>query len=141
MEESSRCILAIVGSRDWEDFQLLWDTVNKFRKSHDVKYIVSGGCKTGADLMAEYYANWHRIPLKVFYPDDKIGNDSKFAIRNKQIADCCSHLIAFSIERSDGKLTVGTQMTVGFAYNIGRRVFSVYPSGKINRFPVIRRDS
>jgi|SRR5271156_4306867 len=111
-------ILGIVGYRNFTDYEFLSQQVNEFLAEHGkVTQIISGGCQ-GADTLAEQYATEHGIPFKVFLPDDRIKNNSKFAKRDKEIAQECTHLLAFPSTK--GK---GAQLTINFAKELKRVVF------------------
>jgi predicted Rossmann fold nucleotide-binding protein DprA/Smf involved in DNA uptake len=110
--------LAIVGYRNYVDyaaFSLTVDSIILALGKPDE--IISGGC-TGADRMAERYAKEHGITMTVLKPDERIKNNSRFAIRDKEIAKQCTHMIAFP-----SKLGKGTQLTIGFAEKQKRTVF------------------
>ena len=47
--------LAIVGSRTFNDYELLKDEVDKLLKKYNITEIVTGGAR-GADTLAEQYA-------------------------------------------------------------------------------------
>lgn len=55
--------LAIVGSREFGNYRLLCDEVDKIRAVHTISAIVSGGAK-GADTLAKWYA---RLLESTFY--------------------------------------------------------------------------
>ena len=110
-------ILAVVGYRRFNDYKLFTQKVDEFILKHGkVAKIISGGC-SGADTMAEQYAKEHGMPFQAFLPDDRIKNNSKFAKRDKEIAQECTHLLAFPSTK--GK---GTQLTIGFAKELGKEV-------------------
>ena len=60
--------LAIVGSRDFTNYDLLYSEVAKIQETQKIDLIVSGGA-TGADTLAKKYAAKNRIPLMEFLPD------------------------------------------------------------------------
>ena len=83
--------LAVIGGRDFEDYDLLKKNLDEIKNIH---CIVSGGAK-GADLLAEMYASSHDLPVKIFPANwDKYGKKAGFK-RNKQIVEECDYLIAF----------------------------------------------
>ena len=55
---------SVIGSREFEDYDLLEKTLDK----HFIYQIVSGGAK-GADTLAARYANENNIPLIEFIPN------------------------------------------------------------------------
>ncbi len=107
--------LAIVGSRTFTEYQCLYEAVNSLSECH-IEEIISGGAR-GTDSLAERYARENGIPVKVFRPDwDGQGKSAGF-IRNKQIIDACTHVIAFW----DGK-SKGTEHSIRLAEKQGKPV-------------------
>jgi len=53
--------LAIVGSRTFENYDLVCAEVAKIQETQNVDLIVSGGAK-GADTLAKKFAALHKIP-------------------------------------------------------------------------------
>ena len=54
--------LAIVGSREFENYDLLCAEVAKIQETQNIELIVSGGAK-GADTLAKKFAAINHIPL------------------------------------------------------------------------------
>lgn len=88
--------IAIVGSRKFNDYELLKNVV----KDYIVKYncvnitIVSGGAK-GADTLAEHFAKEFDFEMKIFHPDwEQLGRDACSA-RNTQIVTFSDIVFAF----------------------------------------------
>ena len=72
--------VAVIGSRSFNDYERLKDTLSKI----DVSLLVSGGAN-GADKLGEQYANENNIPTKIFLPDwEKHGKAAGF-LRNTDI--------------------------------------------------------
>ena len=96
--------LIVAGGRDFDDDYLMSDVLGQFYNQHcdeDVT-LISGGAR-GADKMAESFARspfgW---PIKQFIPDwDTLGKSAGY-IRNQQMADNATHLIAFWDGKSKG---------------------------------------
>ena len=104
--------LAIVGGRDFDDF----DRLEKWANEFDATEIVSGGAK-GADTLAETYAKKHGIKMTV-YPakwDDmsapcRVKRNSRGEMynalagmnRNTTIVDNCDAIIIFWNGKSSG---------------------------------------
>jgi len=89
--------LAVVGSRDYEDYEYLKQVLDK----HQPKAIISGGCPTGADFLADKYAKERGLSILIHYPDWKLGKSAGFK-RNTKIVNSCEELVAFWIHRSPG---------------------------------------
>lgn len=60
--------LAVIGSRGFEDFDLLVKILDSMRLKTQFDTIVSGGAR-GIDSMAEYYTEVNDIPTEI-YPAD-----------------------------------------------------------------------
>ena len=69
--------LAIVGSRTFNDYNMVVKVLSQLRHDYDYNYIeiVSGGAK-GADAFGERYANENSIKLSVFPADWKKWGDT-----------------------------------------------------------------
>jgi len=98
--------IAVIGSRDFEDYSVLSFILNKLFSKYEYIKIISGGAR-GADKLAEKYAKEHNIPIKVFKPewnDKETGEFIKGAgfIRNKEIWDNSDLGIAFWNGKSKG---------------------------------------
>jgi hypothetical protein len=91
---------AIVGSRTFNDYNKLKDTLNLLK---DLDVIISGGAK-GADSLAQQYAIAFGIQLIEYLPDWKKYGRAAGHIRNKDIVDNCDKLIAFWDGKSKGTL-------------------------------------
>ena len=93
--------LAIVGSRSFNNYNLLKDTINKY---DNIKLIISGGA-IGADKLAEQYAKEYNIETKIYLPDwNKYGKKAG-PIRNELIIKDCDIVIAFWDGESRGTLS------------------------------------
>jgi hypothetical protein len=92
--------LAIIGSRNFNDYDLL---IEKVGKIENIEAIISGGA-SGADALAQQYAKDNGLPILIYYPDwDGIGRAAGF-IRNQQIVNKCDELIAFVVNESKGSM-------------------------------------
>ena len=112
--------LAIIGSRDFNDYDTLVDFLWRYKDSENIDSIISGGAK-GADLLGKKYAKDIGFYYVEFLPDwDKYGKAAGF-IRNQQIVDACDEVIAFW----DGK-SKGTQDTINKAKKAKKPTFIVY---------------
>ena len=111
--------IIIAGSRSCpEDSAILKDKINKILLHIDCydTEIVSGTCK-GADILGENYAKDNKLPIKQFPADwDKHGNKAGY-IRNKEMAEYATHLIALW----DGE-SKGTKMMIDLAKRNGLKV-------------------
>lgn len=70
--------LAIIGSRDFEDYELCKNTILKNCNINEITEIVSGGAK-GADSLGEKFAKENNIKLTLFLPNwQKFGKERDF---------------------------------------------------------------
>lgn len=106
--------LIIAGGRDFADYALLKQECSRLLsdKSQAVE-IVSGKAK-GADALGEQYSKEHHFPVKAFYPDWKTFGRAAGPIRNQEMANYATHLIAFW----DGK-SRGTKSMINLAAKQG----------------------
>ena len=93
--------LAIVGSRDFEDYDLLCAEVEKIKQTQAIELIVSGGAK-GADTLAKQYAAMNHIPLMEFKPDYKQFGHNAPVQRNALIVENSDWVLAFVAPTSKG---------------------------------------
>lgn len=75
--------LLIVGSRSFDDFDLLVRKCDALLVNHSEVCVVSGGAR-GADALAEKYASLRGFDLRVFPADWSLGRSAGF-IRNQEM--------------------------------------------------------
>ena len=101
--------LAIVGSRTLEDFDLMVKHINIFleqikslsKEDITIENIISGGAN-GTDSLAERYAKENKINMIVYKPNwQKYGNAAG-PMRNTDIVDRATHVIAFPSKKGKG---------------------------------------
>lgn len=108
--------LAIIGSRTFTDFELMEKEILRLYQLDQITEIVSGGA-TGADTLAEMFAQKYNIPTSINRPDwAKYGKRAGY-IRNKEIVDQADQVIAFW----DG-VSRGTKITIDLANRANKRV-------------------
>lgn len=98
--------LAIVGSRNYEDYTEFKNVIAKTLKKWnvtiaDIEKIISGGAK-GADSLADKFAKENDIPITNFYPDWKAFGKAAGVMRNTDIVNECTHIIAFPSRDGSG---------------------------------------
>lgn len=96
--------LAVIGSRDFSDYEILKNRLDLFRRFKIIDEIVSGGAY-GADKLAEKYAKDNNIPIKIFLPNWNKHGRVAGPIRNRQIIEYCDSMIAFWDCKSKGTLS------------------------------------
>jgi predicted Rossmann fold nucleotide-binding protein DprA/Smf involved in DNA uptake len=95
--------MAVVGSRSFDDQELLERTLDDQCRAVHIDKIVSGGAR-GADALAEIWADRCGIQTQIFLPDwDRHGRSAGF-IRNRLIVENCDELVAFWDGKSRGTL-------------------------------------
>jgi len=94
--------LAVIGGRNFSDFELLSKEIDKLREKYTIEKIISGGA-IGADMLGEMYALDHNIPTLIFEPDWSKGKGAGI-MRNKDIIDASNYVIAFWDGESKGTL-------------------------------------
>ena len=95
--------LGIVGSRDFDDEEFIFETI-KLYGIKNIDLIVSGGCK-GPDLIAEKFAKENNIGTLIFKPDWKKYGRAAGPIRNKSIIENSDELLVFWDGKSKGTLS------------------------------------
>lgn len=103
--------LAVIGSRDFNDYILLSMELDIIVQQNNINTIISGGAR-GADYLAKEYAINNNLMYKEFPADwNKFGSSAGF-IRNKDIVDDCNYLVAFWDNKSKG-----TKHSIELAYH------------------------
>lgn len=113
--------IAIVGGRDFNDYEMLKKELGKFIDENEVSLnsIVSGGAK-GADTLAEKFAAEMGVEMIIFKPDfEKFGRVAALA-RNTQIVECADTVFAFW----DGK-SKGTHDSIRKTENLGKTLLII----------------
>ncbi len=108
--------LAIVGSRNFNDYELMSEFILSRFDLSEVDAIVSGGAK-GADSLAVRFAQEHNIELIVKKAKwDKYGRAAG-PIRNKLIIQEADAVAAFPSSSSKG-----TRNSIELAHSMGKRI-------------------
>ena len=117
--------IVIAGSRGFEDYALLEQTLEHILdKQIEPVELVSGHAK-GADLLAERYAKENKLPIHIIKPDWKTYGRSAGPIRNRQMLDYAKEesplVVAFWDGQSKGtRNTIETARSLGIAIEIVR---------------------
>lgn len=110
--------IAIIGSRDFKNKQLMNEQMQVLREQYDISLIISGGAK-GADTMGVQWANKNDIATLVFMPDFK-KHKRAYHYRNRRIVREADIVVAFW----NGSST-GTKYTIDFARTLEKEVLIV----------------
>ena len=86
--------VAIVGSREFDNYLFFKNEVDKILLNINVREIISGGAR-GVDTLAIKYAREREIPYRVFYPQWETLGKKAGIIRNIDIVDSSDLCIAF----------------------------------------------
>jgi len=112
--------LGVVGSRDFNDYDLLKKYLDKIHSIEPIKCIVSGGAK-GADSLSEKWAGDNNVSKIIFYPEwNKYGKRAGF-LRNVTIVDTSDKVIAFWSGNSKG-----TKHSIDLCKKKGKKCKIVY---------------
>lgn len=98
---SCQMILAIVGARDFNDYAKFKRIVLTACDMGMPVEITSGGA-TGVDSMARSFAQEHNIPIKEFLPDWTGSGKNAGLLRNTDIINYATHVIALPSVNSRG---------------------------------------
>jgi hypothetical protein len=106
--------VAVVGSRNYNNRDEIFKYLDS--KIDKIGHLVSGGCPSGADNIAQIFAKERGLSITIHYPNwDKDGKGAGF-IRNKKIVEDCQILIAFTTGSK------GTQNSIDLATKLGKKV-------------------
>lgn len=111
--------LAVIGSRNYNDYETLCLSIGELLKTKKIDTIVSGGA-TGADALAKLYAEAHGIDFVEFLPDWATYGRAAGPIRNKQIIEYCDEVLAFWNGESKG-----TKSAINLAKKADKKVHIV----------------
>lgn len=92
--------IGIIGSRTFDEYELLKICILKMFQPSDIEYIVSGGAN-GADRLGEKFAKEFNIPTKIFIADWSKGKSAGFQ-RNVNIIKNSNFIFAFWDGESKG---------------------------------------
>lgn len=111
--------IAIVGSREWNDYILFKAYINKFRENIQIDMIISGGAR-GVDFMAYQYAVENGITFVCHPPIPEDGYPTKFFRRNLRIVEHSECVIAFPKGKSPG-----TRHSIKLAKKLGKELYVI----------------
>ena len=93
--------LAIIGTRDFNNYNLMKNTILQNYNLNEIDYIISGGAQ-GADYLAEMLASEFNIKIKIFKPDWKTFGRAAGPLRNIDIIKNSDFVVAFWDGKSRG---------------------------------------
>jgi len=125
--------LAVVGSRNFNDYPLMKKYLDKIHSIEPITLIVSGGA-LGADTYAECWAEDNKVNRKIFKPEwNKYGKKAGF-LRNVTIIENSNKVIAFW----DGK-SRGTKHSIDLAKKQDKKCKIVYTDKKYIRAKKLKK--
>ena len=104
MEDRPIYKIIIAGGRDFMDYKLLKEKVNKILQEKKVthKIVIISGCARGADTLGLRYASENAFDVEKYPADwDKYGKKAGY-VRNVEMAENANALIAFWDGKSKG---------------------------------------
>ncbi|MGL5711555.1 MAG: DUF2493 domain-containing protein [Paraclostridium sp.] len=110
--------ILVSGGRDFKDKLLLEKTLSAAFNPSDI--LITGGA-TGADKLAENFANKNNIEAKIFYPQYKIWGKIAPLMRNSEMIKECDEVIAFWDRKSRG-----TKYTIENSIKNNKKVNIIY---------------
>jgi len=95
--------IAIVGGRDFSDYNLLSKVLDEFKEnqSNQITTMISGGAK-GADTLGKQWAEENNIQTLIFKAEWQIYGRGAGPIRNKKIIENADFVLAFWDGKSRG---------------------------------------
>ncbi len=97
--------IGIVGSRQFNDYVSFEKCVFKILSNWNINFknitIISGGAQ-GADTLAEIFAKKYNISMTIYKPDWKKYGKGAGIMRNTDIINECTHVIAFPSRTGKG---------------------------------------
>lgn len=112
--------IAIVGGRDFNDYELLKNTFNKYIENKNFMVSIVSGGAAGADILADKYAKDLGVEIIVFRPDfKKFGRLAALQI-NTEIIEKSDIVFAFW----DGK-SRGTHDSIKKAQNREKKLYII----------------
>lgn len=111
--------VAIVGSRDWNNYNLFKSYIDKFREYIQIDMIISGGAR-GVDSMSYEYAVEKGITFVCHPPKPEEGYPNKFFRRNVRIINQAECVIAFPKGKSSG-----TRHSISLAKRLNKELYVI----------------
>ena len=109
--------IAIVGGRDFNDFNLLNETISAYIKENN---IIQPEFISGADSLGEKYAVENQFPITIFKPDWKTFHKAAGIIRNKTIIENSEIVFAFW-----NNVSKGTKNSIDIAKKLNKKLIII----------------
>ena len=124
-------ILAVVGSRDFSNKELVLSYLKEMQSALDNLSFVSGGAK-GVDSWCKEFADTNSLICEEILPDWKTHGKAAGMIRNTEIIDKCDVCLAFWNGKSKGTLN-----SIQKALKQNKLTFVVSEDGKVEKHAVV----
>jgi predicted Rossmann fold nucleotide-binding protein DprA/Smf involved in DNA uptake len=111
--------VAVVGSREWSDWNLFKKYMDAFREHIQMDMIISGGA-AGVDNMAYWYAIEKGITFVCHPPIPEDGFPRAYLRRNLKIVEQAECIIAFPKGKSSG-----TRHSISLADRLSKKLYVV----------------
>lgn len=103
MTDVNHCRLVIFGSRQLSPTaQDIWSGLDELGISWKTNIVVGSGMCSGPDMIGKRWAKSINLPIKEFPADWRMSGYAAGPIRNKKMAEWCTHAIGFWDEVSRG---------------------------------------
>lgn len=119
-QQAKKYRLAVIGSRGYTDKERVFKILNA--NKHQIKLIVSGGCKNSADELAHEWCKETGVPILIFYaawhdPETGLLDKASGFRRNWHIIKQADVILAFWNGTSKG-----TKHSIECAESLGKKV-------------------
>lgn len=111
--------IIIAGSREFDDYDLLKNTMDKLLSNIKDNIVIVCGMARGADTLGERYAKEKGYEINYYPADWDLHGKSAGYIRNEQMAQNADALVAFWNGKSKGTKNM---ITLAHKYNLKVRV-------------------
>lgn len=93
----------ITGSRTWTDHRLIHNALDEIRTAHPDMLLVSGGCSSGVDAIAERWASLRGVPVERHPAEwQRYGRGAGFKRNSEMVALGAGVCLAFIAGASRG---------------------------------------
>ena len=113
--------IIVAGDRNFTDYNYFKQCLNTLFNTERPRTIISG-CAKGVDTLAIRYANEYNLPLMKFPADWDTHGKAAGPIRNKQMAQNATHLVAFLAPNSKGTRNMINQAK---EHNLAIKIYNI----------------
>lgn len=113
--------IAIVGSRGFDEYEVLEESILSLFQPDQINKIISGGA-IGTDTLAEQFSSKHNVQIEVIKPEWNKYGRAAGPIRNKEIMKAADFAIVFWDGSSKGTLN---DLKICYKQGISHTVFFI----------------